>query len=463
MSLLRTVAVAAAVPLLAVPMLLLGGCGRDSGTAGSEEGGAKPNVPAEFGNLGAVCGGGSPKSASARGVTADSVKVGVFSDLGFTKNPEFIRASEIFAAWCNDKGGIAGRKIVVDVHDTKLTEVRQRMRDACRDDFALVGGGAGLDSLGVKDRLSCLLPSFPAQVAQVGSVGADLEVSASPTTLPYHDIYTGYRRWLTSEAYPESKARIGFVSADSPVSKVLGDKGKEGFESQGASIVYDDLYPIAGVSDWTPYAQSIKEKGVRGLIFNGEPRQLVKLEDALTAIGYKPDWIDATNNNYSSTFLSEAGSSLGAQNNVADLGGVAPLEKADSIPAVAQVRALFAAYAPGEDLSFPQLRSISAWLLFAESASKCGDALTARCVYEAALSEKAWTAGGLQAPIDLSDRDGTTVCFNIEQATAAGWKPADFRPDTGPYRCDVEPYRFQRDYGKPLTLGDVGKSMSEVQ
>ncbi|MET7772222.1 ABC transporter substrate-binding protein [Nocardia sp. NPDC005366] len=449
------------VVLVAATALLVAGCGGRSGT--SDERSSTATVSSEFGDLGAVCGGGKHTRASAKGVTADTIRIGVFSDLGFTKNPEFIDAAKVFAAWCNDHGGIGGRRIDVAVRDTNLTEVRQRMLEACREDFALVGGGAGLDALGVKDRLNCLLPSFPAQVAQARSVGADLEISASPTSLAHHDIYTGFRHWLVKEAYPDSIGKVGIVTADSPVSKVLGAKGKESFEAQGAAVVYDDLYPIAGMSNWTPFAQAIKEKGVRGLIFNGEPRQLAKLEESLTSIGYRLDWIDATNNNYSPSFLHDAGTSLGFQNNVADLGGVAPFEKADTVPAVEQVRAMFAEYSPDTELTFPQLRAISAWLLFAKSAASCGDDLTRRCVYNAASSEKSWTAGGLQAPINLSDRDAPSGCFNVEQATTEGWKPADFTPDTGLYRCDVTPYRYRADYGAPMTLADVGKSMTDLE
>ncbi|MFI1237131.1 ABC transporter substrate-binding protein [Nocardia salmonicida] len=454
--------------LLAAAVLLLAGCAGRDGTTDERRGdrGAPTStaVPAEFGELGAVCSAGSPTLAAANGVTADKIRVGVFTDLGFTKNPEFVDAAGVFAAWCNDNGGIGGREIEVVVHDTKLTEVRQRMLEACRDDFALVGGGAGLDNLGVKDRLSCLLPSFPAQVAQPRSVGADLEISASPTSLARHDIYTGFRRWLVKQAYPASLGAVGIITADSPVSKILGAKGIESFEAEGATVVYNGLYPIVGMSNWTPYAQAIKEKGVRGLIFNGEPRQLAKLEDVLTSMNYRLDWIDATNNNYSRSFFDAAGASIRSQNNVADLGGVAPFEKADSVPAVEQVEAMFAAYAPDAALTFPQLRAISAWLLFAKSAASCGDNLTRRCVYDAASAEKSWTAGGLQAPVDLSDRETPTSCFNVVQAAVDGWRPADFVPDTaGLYRCDAEPYRFRTDYGAPMTLADVGKSMDDVE
>ncbi|WP_405182494.1 ABC transporter substrate-binding protein [Nocardia sp. NBC_01377] len=451
--------------ILAAALMLVAGCARD-GTGGEDATVGKTtgsSIPSEFGDLGAVCGKGSPTKSSAQGVTADKIVVGVFTDFGFTKDPEFVDAAKVFSSWCNDHGGVAGRKVEVVVHDTNLTEVRQRMLDACRDDFALVGGGAGFGALGVKERLKCLLPSLPAQVSGAGAVGADLEISASPAALPFHDIYSGFHRWLVHEGYPASIDKVGMIDADSPVTKALGEMTEEVFRAQGAGIAYHDYYPVAGISNWAPYAQAIKEKGVRGLVFNGQPEQLPKLEDALTQIGYRLDWIDATNNNYADSFLKELGPSLAFQNNVVDLSGVAPFEKSNEVPAVRQIEAMFAEYAPGARITFPQLRSISSWLLFAKSATTCGDDLTRRCLYETASAVKAWTAGGLHAPVDLSDREKSVSCFNIERATPDGWVPADFKPDTGLYRCDVELYRFTENYGAPTTLADVGKSMTEFE
>ena len=62
-----------------------------------------------------------------------------------------------------------------------------------------------------------------------------------------------------------------------------------------------------GVSDWTPYAQAMKNKGVKGLIFYGDFKQLAKLESVLTAMEYKLDWIDTNNNAYGQQFIDLAG------------------------------------------------------------------------------------------------------------------------------------------------------------
>src|SRR5205823_4691422 len=160
-----------------------------------------------------------------------------------------------------------------------------------------------------------------------------------------------------------------------------------------------------------------------------------KLEQVLTNIGYKLDWIDANNNAYNPQFLQLAGPALASQNNFADLSGVYPLEKASDNPATKQLVDLFAKYAPGAKVTLPAVRAFGSWLMFAKAAASCGDALTRTCVYNAARKETNWTAGGLIAPVDLSQLDAPLTCFNVEKATPNGWQPADFQPNNGAFRC----------------------------
>src|SRR6266567_9559010 len=142
--------------------------------AGSSQ--AAQAVSGDFTDLKAVCKPGKTSSAPTQGVTASQIKAGVFTDMGFTKNPEFVNAAKVFTSWCNAAGGINGRKLVATTHDTALMNVQQRMTEACKTDFALVGGGSALDELGVATRLKCLLPEFPAQVVDSQNTGSDLQV-----------------------------------------------------------------------------------------------------------------------------------------------------------------------------------------------------------------------------------------------------------------------------------------------
>lgn len=444
--------------VLLATALVASGCSSRGGT----ETPAAPatTAPVNF-DLQGICQAGTASSAPTQGVTATEIKVGTFSDVGYTKNSEFVDAAKVFTSWCNDAGGINGRKLVSTTRDSKLFEVRQRMLEACDADFALVGGGSAFDAQGVKDRLTCLLPDFPAQVVMAANVGSDLQVKQ--TGGASYGPYTGFHKWLMKEAYPASASSVGVIIGDSPVVKGLNEQYKESLTAQGATITYYELYPAAGVADWTPYAQAIKAKGVKGLVFLGDFSSLSKLEQVLTSIGYKLDWIDTNSNAYGPAFIQLAGPSLEFQNNLADLSGVFPVEKAAENPATKQVVDLFAKYAPGAKVTLPVLRAMSAWLLFAKSAASCGDALTRTCLYNAARKATAWTGRGLQAPVDLSSPDTPAKCFNVEKATATGWQPADFKPDTGAYRCDNPVLKLVGTYDKPLTLADVGKSMSDLK
>jgi Periplasmic binding protein len=448
--------------------LLVAGCGRDSSDTGSEEGGgggggttAAASASGDFGDLSDVCQSGSPKGAPAQGVTDSQIQVGVFSDVGFTKNSEFVDAAKVFTSWCNELGGINGRELVANTRDSKLMEVRQQMITACREDFALVGGGAALDGLGVKERLSCTLPSFPAQIAQAQSAGAELEIAADPSLTVGYDPYYGFRSWLLNEAYPDSKGAVGIINGDSPVTKVLGEQAVESTTAAGGTFVYNDLYPAMGVSDWTPYAQAMKSKGVKGLIYYGDFKQLAKLESVLTSIDYKLDWIDTNNNAYGDQFIELAGTSATEQNNYLDLGGNAPISS--DVPAMEQLNELWEKYSPDTEMTLPAIRAFSSWLLFAKSAAACGDDLTRVCLVENAKSETAWTAGGLHSPNNILAPVPPSGCFNVEKSAADGWESVDIGATDGEYyRCGT-PYKYTKDYGTPLTLADVGKSMSDVK
>ncbi|MDX3382272.1 ABC transporter substrate-binding protein [Streptomyces niveiscabiei] len=443
--------------------VLLAGCstrsGDGPGTDFAQRSSPATEKSSDFGTLKDVCGPGTAKASSVQGVTDDEIQVGVMSDIGFTKRSEFVDAAKVFTSWCNDAGGINGRDLAPVTRDAKLMEVRQRVLEACKADFALVGGGSALDSLGVKDRLKCLLPNFPAQSSQIGAIGSDLQALASGPVAGYFG-YAGYYSWLLKDKYPDSAGKVGVIAGDAPVTKVMAAQFKEAVAGLGGTVSYSDLYPAAGVSDWTPYAQSIKKDGVKGLVFLGDFASLAKLEQALTGIGYTPDWIDANSNAYGPAFPQLAGAALGTQHNYAELFATAPLESAADNPAVQQVIDLFEKYAPGKQVTYPALRAFSAWLLFATSARDCAE-LTRTCVYENAMKNTAFTAGGLQAPFDLTSKE-PPKCYVIVEATAKGWQAADFEPDQGAYRCDAPTYQYKGAYGKPATLADVGTSMADL-
>ena len=457
---IRTIAALAALALVAAGCSRSGSSSSAGGTTTSQASTAA-TAPGDFGSLKNVCRSGNATGAPDQGVTASQIKVGVLTDVGFTKDPQLISAANVFTAWCNAAGGINGRKLVPDIRDTGMLNVVQTVTGACGSDFVLAGGSAALDGLAVKQRVSCLLPDFDAQVVMPQNNNSALQVY--PITFGHsYSPYAGYFSWLL-KTYPDSKSSVGIVFGQSPITQIDVAQTEETYRALGATNVYNDVFPVTGASDWTPYGQFIKSHAIKGITFFGTPQELAALEAVLTNMNYKLDWIDANTNAYGPALIQLAGKSLSFQHNYADLPAVYPLEKASANPASQQVINMYAKYAPGQPITLQALQAFSAWLIFAVSAETCGSNLTRKCVYEAALKQTAWTGGGLTAPVDLTQPDSPPNCYDIEQATPAGWQPASFGANDGPYRCGAPVYKLKGTYPPPVTLASVGKSLSDLK
>ena len=73
-----------------------------------------------------ACHGGSATGATDQGVTSSQIMAGVLTDVGFTKDPQLETTAKVFTDWCNAAGGIDGRKLVADIHDTQMLDVVRR-------------------------------------------------------------------------------------------------------------------------------------------------------------------------------------------------------------------------------------------------------------------------------------------------------------------------------------------------
>jgi ABC-type branched-subunit amino acid transport system substrate-binding protein len=465
-----TIAIRAAAAI-AVTALLAAGCSR----AGTPSSPASSSAPASstsasqaaasgpaFGTVTDACHGGNATGATDQGVTSTQILAGVLTDVGFTKDPQLETTAKVFTDWCNAAGGIDGRKLVADIHDTQMLDVVGAMAGACASDFVLAGGSAALDGLAVDTRLKCLLPDFDAQVVMLQNDGSSLQIYPIDYGHTY-SAFGGYYEWLIDQKYPSSKDAVGILSGASVITQVDSQILVDTAKGVGGKVIYNGTFPISGVTDWTPYAETLKNKGVKGFTFYGEPEQLAALEQAMDNIGYKPEWIDANTNSYGTNFISLLGKAASEQTNYASLPGVYPLEKASANPATEQLVQLFAQYAPGQSVTLQDVQAWSAWLIFATSAESCGSDLTRLCVYDAALKQTAWDGGGLTATVNLSNTDPAPSCFDVEQATASGWVAASFGANNGAYRCGATLVTLPAGFPAPATLASVGKSMADVK
>jgi ABC-type branched-subunit amino acid transport system substrate-binding protein len=447
--------------------LVLVACGRsDTETGGGSSTSSTAAVPTpasgDFGSLQDVCQQGDATGATAQGVTPTEIKVGTFADPGFPGRPgldqELFDSAAVFAEWCNAAGGINGRKLVVDELDAALFNVKAKMTEACSRDFFLAGGGAVFDNQGVQTRLECLLPDIPGYVVTPEARGADLLVEPLPN--PIDKLAIGEYRYL-GKKYPPSTKHVGILTGDLPTTVTVAKQAAEAVNSLGWDVVYDDQYPSAGPTSWAPYAQAMKDKGVEGVIWIGEPENLAKLETDMKDIAFRPTWVRADTNHYDQKLLDVGGDAIA---NTFIPSTFVPFEQAASSPAMRQYLDLMAKYEPGAKAkALLGAQAWSAWLLFAESAKQCGSDLTRRCVYDNAKKIHEWTGGGLHAPTDPGANEGSG-CLVLLEARPTGFKVVDIGANSGIYRCgEQNVFTLEGDYGKGITLADVGKTINDLE
>lgn len=461
-----TLAVALSITLVAA------GCTRDAGEtetgAQSTEGGGDPSGPSgggdgSFGDLEEVCGPGDASGSTAQGVDDDSIQVGTISDPGFVGRPglnqELFDASHVFVDWCNAAGGINGREIELVERDAKLTEYKQRVTEACQEDFFLVGGGGVFDDTGQEERLSCLLPEIPAYQVSPTARGADLTVPPLPTA--NDELPVGVFQYLEGR-FPESVGDVGFLTGNVPSTVTVDAQNQEAVEALGFGITYTAQYNSVGEPSWTPFAEAMRSEGVKGLVYTGEPENFAKLLQAFADIDYQLDWSVIGGNGLDAAFLEVGGSAV---RNVFIGASVVPPFMAEENEATQQYLDLFEQYRPdGKDEALLGYNSFSAWLLFATAVKACGSDVTRRCVYDEASAITEWTGGGLHAPTNPGERKGPR-CAMVVEATADGFiVPDDFEATDGLFACAEDSViPLEGDYGQSATLDDVGKSLDDLE
>jgi ABC-type branched-subunit amino acid transport system substrate-binding protein len=474
---LRWASVVAGVLLLAAGLTACTRAGQQQVEIGAAAGQSQPSAPAsggsgaspitqaiargDFGPLKALCGpapSGEKNTASDQGVTPTSVEVGTFSDPGSAARPgldqELFDASEVFTAWCNQQGGINGRQIKLNEHDSALFNYEPQMIKACQTDFFLAGGGAVFDDAGQKTRLQCLLPDIPAIQTTSQSIGSDLAVQVNPEFLDRAQFELAP---YLSATFPDSISKVGVLTGNLSTTVLQANIFKTAGEHFGWKFTYSDQYNAEGESTWVPYAQKIAQAGLKGLLFIGEPVDLGLLVQALAQINYKLDWIASVDNMYDQKLTSTAGAALN-EDPVYVSTNFSPYELESQSPALQEYEALFAQYKP-KGLSHALLGqlSFSAWLLFADAAKACGGDLTRACVYNKAVAlDKDWDGGGLSS-------NGADCAVNIK-ATGSGFTVIPYKANDDFWNCNPNNVvSLPHPIGPGTTLSDVGKSLKDLK
>ena len=435
----------------ATALALTAACGRSSGVpTGGGTTAAAPTAAAttaaaagkgDIGDLKAICGPGSAKGATARGVTDSEIHIGTTADPGAAAAPgleqEFFDTADAFSKWCNAAGGINGRKIVVDKLDGKLFDVAAQIVNACQKDFMLVGGGNAFDSAGVKQRLACNLGAMQAYTVSPEAANAGQQVNVVPskaTQYPY-----GPLRLLTA-AYPDTKkGGIGIGSSTIASLTPLGKRIQQALTADGVKVTALQEKP-ALVDNFRPYMEQLKGAGTVGYD-EIQGQDTTPEVQAMNNVGWKPQWILYSVQFYTPQSVQAAAASTTPFPTSYVGFSHLPFELSSDpkYPVLNEIKTQLKDAVKNPRFTDFTASSYSAWMLWAQSATACGSNLTEACVLQKAGAHTDWTGGGLYPPTNTSPTDPqVTKCWLLVRLTPTGWvyDKKVTNPNSDVYNCD---------------------------
>jgi hypothetical protein len=404
-----------------------GGTTEDSADAGG--GGGDEDA---FGDMESPCGEQDPETVEAtstdpaetQGVGDGTISLGTVADPGFEGRPglnqEMFDAGQAFAEWCNAQGGINGRQVELTEYDAAITQYQQRITEACANEFAMVGGGAVSDNIWQTTGVSCNLidvagfATTPEKAGEAGNASIEANRTIQPIPNPSNQFPVGAARILAEE-FPDAPPNSEIVYGDIATTSVQKDRQIEGLTQVGYDFTAEVSYNILGEANWAPFASSIRDDGITYLSFVGEGANMAQLQIALEEQGYSPDVTQVDANLYDPEYVEAAG---GAAEGTYLRLALWPFEEAEQNPTGATQQYIDLIEERDGKVAALGAQSFSAWLLFAQLANECdvaGD-LTRQCILDGAGEIHDWTGGGLHAPANVGDNEGTecTVVMQVE-------------------------------------------------
>ncbi len=179
-------------------------------------------------------------AASAPGVTANSITVGSISDISSPIAGLFEGAkvgTAAYFAYINSKGGVNGRKLVLDGMDSAFSSgtVANEAKAIATNDFAIVGGFSLLDGAEQPAIDAAKLPTItqvltPALYTDPNLYSAIPLVNGGEATGPF--------KWLKKK-YPQVVKAVGLIGSNSAATAITAEKT---FRTLTYSLGYKWLY-----------------------------------------------------------------------------------------------------------------------------------------------------------------------------------------------------------------------------
>ena len=423
--------------LVTVTVLAVGCTGNRGGLSPDDTGGAgvsaAPAASTSFGTLPSPCGPGDAGGATQQGVTDTEITIGYGDDAGYQGAPglnhEMSDAVQAMISWCNDQGGINGRKVVGKYYDAKILEAANAIQEACGQVFMMVGEGFALDGGAEPARVGCQLAAVPGYTGTSDFAMGPLMVQPVPNPIDFNSVQQAA---ALARAFPDEVKKAAVVYSSLPATIDTTEKVLGTYTSQGFTFLGDctQTYAIQGELDWKPFVQRLKNCGAEMVYFSGSPSPYFEnLLDAAHQLDFAPIWF--TEANFVTPQFSDWNIS-GYADSVYSKMLFTPLEQADINPATQQY--LDIVKAAGGDVSLLGAQATSAFLLWATGAKTCGSNLTSGCVLDQLHQVHDWTGGGLHSTMDPGRNlpGDCGMVLKVDGTRFVQWSPEG----RGQFECD---------------------------
>jgi ABC-type branched-subunit amino acid transport system substrate-binding protein len=385
---------------------------------------------------GAVAGCGSGEDGASGGGETDGGGAGTIKlravaaeGSGLTNYPDVQVGARAAAEAINREGGVGGRKIELSFCNTR-GEANQAMtcaRDAVKDDVAAIVGRVDI---------------FATQSTPVYEKGGIPDVGGLPagaeteyTSKVAYPLHTGNYGAFTAAPYAFKAAgrkRMVTVALDFPATlnqaSVVAKAAKvAGMPSAGVIKI-----PSQGVTDYSPYAQQIKERGADSALILLGPAGLQSMYKAVASTGVKAQFAGTV-----FSFGESEARAIGAASDGIWVMSPFPSPRDTSDPGIKAFGAELDAAGVGQDPELRRSAGLNAWL---------------------AVHAAAKVAAGIKG--DVTPKSMTAALDRTRDLDVEGlvtWSPADYGKDAGSAfpRFPTSAFRVLTFEGGRLSASDV--------
>jgi ABC-type branched-subunit amino acid transport system substrate-binding protein len=325
------------------------------------------------------------------------------------------QATRAYAAYFNSANDICGRKLEVELLDSRADAGadQQAYTRACDDAFAAVGSMGAFDSGGAQAAESCGLPDMRSTTTTTER--RDCSTCFAAQAVDPELVNGSMPRYFLSK-YKDATRHAAYLYINAGAAAANAPMIRNAYTRAGWKV---DYYRGIDVSEfnYAPYVQQMKDKGIRLVTYTGPYQDTVKLLDAMQQQGFKPDAYVQDATIYDQNFVDQAGEN----GNGVFAWSTTRMFDDYSVKEMQLYRAWLQQVKPGAVPNFFGLYAWSAARLFVEQATALGGKLTRAALIGALSKVRNWTGNGLHVPQQVGQKTSSN-CGSVFQLNDGKWR-----------------------------------------